>query len=65
MWNNTETIAMFNAAQDIAQWAKQNNWDDDWVIGEIASKKGYDKILQENIELKNKIEQIKKFVSKL
>jgi hypothetical protein len=57
-----EQMEIFNAAQDIASWAADQNWGDDWVIGEIASKKGYDKILQENQELKLKLKKLKDII---
>jgi hypothetical protein len=63
--NKIEQARIFNLAQDIANWAKKNNWGEDWVIGEIASKAGYDKILKENIELKEKLAFVKKMANKL
>lgn len=62
---NFEQIKILNLAQDILEWTRRNDWGDDWVIGGIASKEGYDKLLRENAELKNKILRIKTLASQL
>jgi hypothetical protein len=60
-----KALEIFNLAQEIVSWTNEQNWNDDWVIGGIASREGYDRMLKENILLKEKINSLKKFVQKL
>jgi hypothetical protein len=56
-------IEIFNTAQNIASWAIEQNWGDDWVIGDIACRKAYDNVLKENQELKLKMLKLKEIIN--
>lgn len=60
-----EQMRIWNLAQEIVEWTESNNWGDDWVIGGIASKKGYDKLIKESDELRTKLQHIKKVAQDL
>lgn len=60
-----EQMRILNLAQEIVEWTESNNWGDDWVIGGIASKKGYDKLLKESDDLRTKLMHIKKVAQEL
>lgn len=58
-----ENLKVFNAAQEIADWAEQNFECEDWVIGNIASKKAYDNALRENMLLKERLHKLKQIIN--
>ena len=60
-----KSLEIFNLAQEIACWTENQDWGDDWVIGDICSRKGYEQVLKENAELKEKIAFFKKIAREM
>jgi hypothetical protein len=50
--SKTPPIEIVNAVKTIEKWAKKQTKRDDWAIGEIACRKGFERVLKMYNDLK-------------